>query len=127
MKKLFLALALLMAVVYTTQAQSKKNPSKVTEITVNMPTFYLEYSGLILDIYDREGQRDGIVEAQREDVLAGKDPRDPEINLIHMPEVSERAYRFAESLVEQAQDPNGTTVIRAKQSDIKPAKRTKFN
>jgi len=133
MKKIILSLAFLVLVYTlglmfnTAEAQSKKNPSRVTEISVSAPTMFVEYKGVILEFYDREGQQDGIQIARIEDERKGLDPRDPEMTFIHLPEMSERAYKFAESLQEAAQEADGYKVIKMKWTELMQNRRTKYN
>ena len=129
MKK-FIGLILIFAGLLFVQdayGQSKKNPSKVTEISVSAPTMFVEVKGVILEFYDLSGQQDGILMAQMEDELKGKDPRDPAITFIHLPEVSERSYKFAESLQEASQEADGYKVIKMKWSECMTNRRVKYN
>jgi len=126
-KASLLFIAVLILIGFEVQAQSKKNPSKVTEISVAAPTMFVEVKGVILEFYDLAGQQDGIILAQMQDQLEGKDSRDPEITFIHLPEVSERAYKFAESLQEANQEADGYKVIKMKWSECMTNRRTKYN
>lgn len=126
MKKLILVLALF-AIAYSVEAQSKKNPSKVTAIEVAAPVKSIEISGIVLDVYDLSGQLDLLENFRLVDASEGNTPRDPELTLIKAPELGERAYRLAETLEEAAREDDGLNVLKRKYTALLDNKRTKYN
>lgn len=126
-KNLILLAALLFVVTLSANAQSKKNPAKVTAIEVAAPVKAVEVGGLVLDVYDLTGQLDLIENFQLQDLAEGNNARDPELTLIKAPELGERAYRLAETLEEVAREPDGLNVLRYKLSALKDNKRTRYN
>lgn len=125
----FLFLAWTLSIIITTEseAQTKKNVSKRTEISTSAPTKAIEVNGVILDIYDLKGQLDNLVVLRLSDEAKGNIARDPEITLIKDESLGEGSYRLAETLEEASKESDGVNVLKMKFSTLEHNMRTKYN
>lgn len=130
MKKIsFILVFLLLGVlsVNFAQAQTKKTPSKRTEIAVSAPTKAIEVNGVILDIYDLKGQLDNLVVLRLSDEAKGLIPRDPEMTFIKDDNLGDGSYRLAETLEEASREADGINTLKFKFSFLEHNMRTKYN
>lgn len=130
MKKIgFILVFLLLGVlsVNLVQAQTKKTPSKRTEIAVSAPTKAIEVNGVILDIYDLKGQLDNLVVLRLSDEAKGLIPRDPEMTFIKDDNLGDGSYRLAETLEEASREADGINTLKFKFSFLEHNMRTKYN
>lgn len=111
----------------TAEAQTKKTPSKRTEIAVSAPTKAIEVNGVILDIYDLKGQLDNLVVLRLSDEAKGMIPRDPEMTFIKDDNLGDGSYRLAETLEEAAREADGINTLKFRFSFLEHNMRTKYN
>lgn len=133
-RKIILFLATLFAIwtvslIYSSEAdaQTKKNPVKVTNIEVAAPMGTVEMFGVSLDIHDLTGQADMLEQHRLEDAAQGNVPRNPVITLIKDETLGPRAYRFAETLEEAQKAEDGLSVLKIEYEIIRKNKRTRYN
>lgn len=107
-------------------AQTKKNQTKVTQITTSAPAKAIELNGVILDIYDLKGQLDNLVVLRLSDEAKGLNARDPEITLIKDESLGEGSFRLAETLEEASREADNLNVLKMKFSTLEHNMRTKF-
>jgi hypothetical protein len=137
MKKLLLALALFMGIVYATTAQ-KKDQQTETQISVHYPVFSVIYTegedadgnplGMAdLQIHDRKGQTNDVSINRLSARAHGNDPVSPKVKLIFMEELGGFNFRFAETMEERARVPDGVNTLLVDYRVLLEAWRVKYN
>jgi hypothetical protein len=128
-KTILILMAVLLAFtgLNTAEAQTKKNPSKVTQITTAAPAKAIEVNGVILDVYDLKGQLDNLLVLRLSDESKGLNPRDPMMTFIKDETLGIGAYRLAETLEEAAREADGINTLKFNLSFLEHNMRTKYN
>lgn len=123
-----IAFLMVLAFIYSEEAksQTKKNASKVTQITTAAPAKAIEVNGVIIDVYDLKGQLDNLVVLRLSDEAKGLIPRDPIMTLIKDESLGIGAFRLAETLDEAIKEQDGITVLKMPYSVLEHNMRTKF-
>jgi hypothetical protein len=124
---IFPAVLLALTSLNTAEAQTKKNSSKVTQITTAAPAKAIEVNGVILDVYDLKGQLDNLLVLRLSDESKGLNPRDPMMTFIKDETLGIGAYRLAETLEEAAREADGINTLKFNLSFLEHNMRTKYN
>jgi hypothetical protein len=108
-------------------AQTKKNASKVTQISTSAAAKAIEVNGVIIDVYDLKGQLDNLIVLRLSDEAKGMTARDPIMTLIKDESLGLGAFRLAETLEEASKESDSVTVLKMAFSALEHNMRSKYN
>lgn len=122
MKKLLLILALLF-IVQSVDAQIFNKKRNQIEVASDVKAIIV--NGLIVDVYDFDGQMDKFESMKLQIKASGAQVPDPEFTILYDDEL--KLFRFAKTLQEITLQSDNLNIFKRKRSEIYDNRRTKYD